>query len=152
MSTDNYSADALFSDDDIGFDKTEATAILDLREKFDSLSLPAKAYLGEALMRIDVRTLGFDNGDPAFESTERAIHDFKVTELDKAGEAAKATHSKCGLCENAFEEGDTILERQNVWVTPGSNQVQLREDLSERAHAACVKRVKEGGSAEAPLF
>ena len=147
-------ADALFDEDDLGFDKIEANTILDLRERFDSLSLPARASVAEALLRIDARTLGFSIADEgtAYENVEHTLHELKLSELNKAVEAARTVDSKCGLCDVEFEDGDVILERQSVWVTPGSNQVQMRDDLGERAHASCVKRVKEGGSAEPGMF
>lgn len=139
-SSDNPQSDTLFDEIDLGFDKTEANTLLDLRERFDILPVGGKLAVAEAFIRLD--------GD--FDS--EALQARKGEELDKAAEAARSAESKCGLCDREFEEGDVILERQSVWVTPGTNQVQMRDDLGERAHGSCVKRVKEGGSAEPGLF
>lgn len=152
MTNENFEAAALFDEDDLGFDKAEANTLLDLRERFDSLPLSAQASLGEALVRVDARTLEIDGDPDEHDYVDEALTKFKQAELDKAAEVVRGADSKCGLCDRDFEEGDVILERQTVWVTPGSNQVQMREDTRERAHGSCVKRVKEGGSAEPGLF
>lgn len=134
--TDDFEADTLFSDDDFGLDKTEANDLLDLRARFDKLAPLHRLPLAEAFIRLADENLG----------------DLKRQELEKAEDIARAAATKCGLCELEIKADEAVVERQVVWVTPGSNQVQIREDMGERAHATCVKRVKEGGSAEAPLF
>lgn len=138
MST--YEADQLFGDDDFGLDKTEANDILDQRARFDKLDPMRRLPLAEAFMRLD----------GAY--SDEAITELKKEELAKAEAAASDAASKCGLCAEEIGTEDAVVERQMVWVTPGSNQVQIREDVGERAHATCAKRVKEGGSAEAGLF
>lgn len=133
MSNDHYEADALFDEDAFGLDKTEANDLLDLRARFDKLSPIDRLPLAEAFIRL-------------------ADEESKRDELEKAEGAAKARSSVCGMCEEELTLEDSVVERQLVWVTPGSNQVQIREEMGERAHTNCVKRVREGGSAEAPLF
>lgn len=142
MSTSDNAAqpDTLFDEIDLGFDKTEANSLLDLRERFDSLPVRGKVMVAEAFIRLEG---DLDSG---------ALEARKSEELDKAAESARSAESRCGLCDRDFEDGEVILERQSVWVTPGTNQVQMRDDLGERAHGSCVKRVKEGGSAEPGLF
>lgn len=138
--TNEFQAEALFGEDDFGFDKTEANDLLDLRGRFDKLGTLSRLPLAEAFMRLD-KGLG-----------DEELMELKRTEIGKAEQTALDAQSRCGLCEESIDENDAVVERQAVWVTPGSNQVQLREELGQRAHAACVKRVKEGGSAEPGLF
>lgn len=155
MSSQNFEADALFSEselDDFGSDKTEANVILDLRERFDKLPMAQRAALAESLLRMDARTIGLDGDPDEHDYVNDALAQFREAELGKVEDATRDAATKCGLCVEEITVGDPVAERQLVWVTPGSNQVQIREELGERAHVACVKRVKEGGSAEAPLF
>lgn len=148
MANEEFEAAALFEEADLGFDKVEANTVLDIRARFDNLPLAHQRLLAESIIRLSAGTLGLDNDD----LVEEALMEYKGQELDRVEELARLAASACGLCEEQIAEDEPVVVRQMVWVTPGSNQVQIREDVGESAHAHCVKRVKEGGSAEAPIF
>lgn len=152
MSDAEYTAGALFEEGDIpGPDHSEENIVLDMRQRFDALDNDGKIKVAEMLLILDAKKLSMQNATYTPELISARIRMFLNAGLGALEQIVAGRVGKCMYCKESVEE-TPHYDRQIVWVIPGTNQVVDRTESGERAHEACVKRLKEGGSDEEPMF